>query len=352
MITFCRVGTEVQSTFQTLALTTKGALVDEMRDRLDFKVVSWQQNLPDCLKFSRELLAAPLTTTRGHLRLRLILYLRANQMRIMIHRKSALRFGPYRMLNTSTINTLADIACDTVHILLDLGRSPTGLYQSQQCAFNHFLESSVSTLLLIICRPGPDVDRSSVREVRLAMDLIRNLLPASPIMRRLRERLEAIATNSGYNSINLHLDGRTGAASDETTDATDTADAADAASGRDEVEEQHCVARPQPVPFLPSPPTSELPTGTGHEQDLGLAVADMPWSPPHDYGGFYPFLFPVELTTVLTAGMDNAHHLTGSTPGGMQDDRLAEGQMLGPLNPQPTLPLSNLFSDFNQDLLL
>lgn len=192
MVSYCRIGAEVRDS--ALAMPSQTYAKDSARDFLDFKINEWRRNLPSCLQFHQDMNFDPLTGTRGQYRLRLLLYLRANQMRIVVHRKSALRSGN-EAIDTSSLNAMIEVAQDTIRVLAKLSQV-SNIYHAQQKTFNHFLESALSALLLVTCRSKVLADRSCAADVQLALDVIDHLSTTSSITRRLAEKLKCFATTN------------------------------------------------------------------------------------------------------------------------------------------------------------
>ncbi|KAF2998370.1 hypothetical protein E8E14_006087 [Neopestalotiopsis sp. 37M] len=192
MVSYCRIGAEVRDS--ALGMPSPTHAKDSARDLLDFKINEWRRNLPSCLQFHQDMNFDPLTGTRGQYRLRLLLYLRANQMRIVVHRKSALRSGN-EAIDTSSLNAMIEVAQDTIRVLAKLSQV-SNIYHAQQKTFNHFLESALSALLLVTCRSKVLADRSCAAEVQLALDVIDHLSTTSSITRKLAEKLKCFATSS------------------------------------------------------------------------------------------------------------------------------------------------------------
>lgn len=192
MVAYCRIAAQVRDS--ALDMPSPNHAKDSARDLLDFKVNEWRRNLPSCLHFHPDMDFDPLQGTRGQYRLRLLLYLRANQMRIIIHRKSALRSGS-DAIDTSSVNGMVEVAQDTIRVLAKLSQA-SNIYHAQQKTFNHFLESALSVLLLVTCRSKATADRSCAAEVQLALDVIERLSTSSSITRRLAEKLRCFATTT------------------------------------------------------------------------------------------------------------------------------------------------------------
>ncbi|KAH8884052.1 hypothetical protein GQ53DRAFT_731201 [Thozetella sp. PMI_491] len=190
MVDYSGIASEVRKSILQSAPTSP-AICASTRDFLDFRVSQWQKSLPEKLQFRGiKDKFVPAKERRGEYRLRLILYLRANQMRTIIHRKSAIFTDP-NSFNSSSVSLLASTAQDTIRILAALARE-TDIYHAQHKTFNHFLETALTSLLLILPYAGPERGASCLQEAFAAMETIRNLSTHSPITRALEEKLQNI----------------------------------------------------------------------------------------------------------------------------------------------------------------
>lgn len=190
MIAYCKIASEVRRSILDNSLSLH-ATSESRRDFLNFRVVQWQRNLPQRLQFRGIEDKFDLAKEkRGEYRLRLTLYLRANQMRMVIYRNSAVQSGS-SSFNHSSVNDMAEIAQDTIRILVGLART-TDIYHAQHRTFNHFLETAISSLLLIICCAGSMQTVSCLQDVVAAMELVKQLSSQSPITRRLSDKLKGI----------------------------------------------------------------------------------------------------------------------------------------------------------------
>ncbi|CAI4217673.1 unnamed protein product [Parascedosporium putredinis] len=169
MVAYCRIATECRSSILGQGSSRTA------RDFSDFRVVEWR-----------------LKESRSRYRLRLLLYLRANQMRTVIRRHSAFRSGQAE-LDPSSLQTALDVACDTIRVLVTVVRT-SDVYQAQQKTFNHFLESALSSLLLFAGRHRGTVGAPyrHVEELHMAMALVRGLSDKSWMMRKLCDKLERL----------------------------------------------------------------------------------------------------------------------------------------------------------------
>ncbi|KAL7928665.1 hypothetical protein V8C35DRAFT_317668 [Trichoderma chlorosporum] len=188
MVSYCRISSDVR---KWLLEPISGSVSDMTRDFLDFRVVQWKRNLPTKLHYDNTKKFDAARMDRGEYRIRLLLYLRANQMRIIIHRTSANRLSSNK-LDPSTVNVLAEVAHDTIQTLVRLA-DETDIYHAQPKTYNHFLESALSSMLLVLGSINDDASRAScLQDAFDAVELIQRLSLTSPVSQRLLERLRNI----------------------------------------------------------------------------------------------------------------------------------------------------------------
>ncbi|KAJ4245817.1 hypothetical protein NW762_013941 [Fusarium torreyae] len=189
MVSYCNIASDVRKSLFNLSPSVASST--STRDFLEFRVLQWQQNLPLRLRFQGPSdMFDPSKETRGEYKLRLMLYLRASQMRIVIHRKFATIFES-DTLDPSTTRDMIEVAQGTIHVLLSIARQ-TDIYYAQHKNFNHFLETALSLLLLILCSPEASQHPSCLRDVLMAMEFIGQLAKKSPISEKLKKRLQGI----------------------------------------------------------------------------------------------------------------------------------------------------------------
>ncbi|KAJ4245820.1 hypothetical protein NW762_013944 [Fusarium torreyae] len=190
MVSFCSIASDVRSFFLgTLASRLQDS--GSTQDYLQFRVIQWQQNLPHRLRFNgiNDKLDVA-TEKRGDYKLRLMLYLRANQMRTIILRKAASHFGSNN-IDTSNFQVMIQVARDSIQVLARLAKE-TDIYNAQHKTFNHFLETALSSLLLVTCYASPDQSKSCLEDVVTGTQLVHRLAKQSLITRRLRDKLQSI----------------------------------------------------------------------------------------------------------------------------------------------------------------
>ncbi|KAJ4327902.1 hypothetical protein N0V84_001713 [Fusarium piperis] len=188
MVAYCEIASEVQ---KSILETPQTIISGSKRDFLNFRVVQWQQNLPQGLYFSGIDDKFDLVKEkRGEYKMRLALYLRANQMRIIIHRKFMAR-SELDVINATEANVMASITRDSIRVLLQLARD-TDIYIAQQKTFNHFLETALSSLLLIMCSTEDLKRFSYLSDVVEALELVEQLASQSAIMQNMWCKMQSI----------------------------------------------------------------------------------------------------------------------------------------------------------------
>ncbi|RSM09061.1 hypothetical protein CDV31_007828 [Fusarium ambrosium] len=188
MVAYCEISSEVQ---KSILETPQSIVSGSKRDFLNFRVVQWQQNLPHGLCFSGiDDKFDPAKEKRGEYKMRLALYLRANQMRIIIHRKFMAR-SELNTIDATEANVMASITRDSIRVLLQLARD-TDIYVAQQKTFNHFLETALSSLLLIMCSTEDLKRFSYLSDVVEALELVEQLASQSAIMQNMWCKMQSI----------------------------------------------------------------------------------------------------------------------------------------------------------------
>lgn len=127
---------------------------DEDFDYLDYQVRCWQDNLPTDLRaehITKHVLnqknILQTSSDRATHFLRYILYLRANQFKIVILRPLLFSVQTVRA-NIKRVKTLAQIANEIIRTIAEMD-AVCDLYRKQQPILNVFLSSALSTLFLI-----------------------------------------------------------------------------------------------------------------------------------------------------------------------------------------------------------
>lgn len=174
-----------------------GAPIDTDRmGYLDYQIIEWHKNIPAHLRFEHPADGArvstpigPAPSRAGH-RLRIILYLRANQMRILIYRP-VLHSATSIMQHREQAQKAVNLAKDTVRVLTHINQS-SDLYRTQQVLFNAFLTSALAVLFLAVSH-APALFADDVREeFYMALELVRGFSKGSWVSKRLWKTIRVL----------------------------------------------------------------------------------------------------------------------------------------------------------------
>ena len=179
MITYGRLGSKVWKA--TCNLNTPVS-TDEQAF-LEFQVQQWQSSIePDLQLYpsSENMLDHH---SRASNRLRIFLYLCANQMRLLIFRRVLL--SPKTIINDDGgARKAVSIAKDIVRVLDKVNRT-SDIYASQQACFNYFLVSALTAMLLAVCHGTAQFALICREEFYQALKLVRGFSSKSHIGQRL-----------------------------------------------------------------------------------------------------------------------------------------------------------------------
>lgn len=172
---------------------------------LDFQILNWHRTIPESLKFvhpdSGRTVEPP---SRGLHRLQVALYLRANQMRILIYRP-VLHTATSIMENLEFAHTVVKVAKDTIRILTYVNQT-SDIYRTQQTMFNYFLISALAVLFLAVAHAPAEFSQQCRDEFHMALDLVRGFSSSSYVSKRLWKTiklLKEIGPRLGLNMGNV-----------------------------------------------------------------------------------------------------------------------------------------------------
>ncbi|KAF2856067.1 fungal-specific transcription factor-like protein [Plenodomus tracheiphilus IPT5] len=189
MISYSIIGSKVWKSVADVALQEK--INKEDVSFLDFQVLNWHRSIPDPLKFTHPdsgLQADPPTRTIH--RLQVVLYLRANQMRILIYRP-VLHTATTIMSNLEFAHVVVKVAKDTIRILTYINQT-SDIYRCQQTMFNYFLISALAVLFLAVAHAPAEFSAQSRDEFYMALELVRGLSSNSYVSKRLWKTIKTL----------------------------------------------------------------------------------------------------------------------------------------------------------------
>lgn len=158
---------------------------------LDYQVLQWQNTIPDSLRFYPTV-DVPDTgpPSRAQRRLQVLLYLRMNQMRILIHRP-VLHSATSIMENRHLAGVVVGVAKDTIRVLSRLNQR-TDIYRAQQVCFNHFLVSALAALFLAVSHAPVEFNQTVRDEFYMAIDLVSGFSAQSYVSMRLWQTIKGL----------------------------------------------------------------------------------------------------------------------------------------------------------------
>jgi len=160
-------------------------------DYLNYQVLNWQKAIPDSLQFYHPDSGKEVDGgSRAIRRLRLTLYLRANQMRILIYRP-VLHSATSIMENRENAQTVVDVAKDTIRVVTRVNQS-SDIYRTQQQLYNYFLVSALAVLFLAVSHAPVEFNRHVRDEFYMALDLVKGFSTKSYLSKRLWKTIRGL----------------------------------------------------------------------------------------------------------------------------------------------------------------
>lgn len=191
MIRYSRIAAKVWK-FISAFNNTNEIKKDEM-NYLDWQVLRWTQAIPESLRLAHPNTpesGAAIEGPRSLRRLRALLYLRANQLRMLIHRP-VLHTAGHIMRYPAESETVVDLAKDTIRFITRLNET-SDIYQLQQVAFNWFLVSALAVLFLAVSQVPTQFSSSCKEEFFWALELVKGFSTQSYISRRLWRSIRSL----------------------------------------------------------------------------------------------------------------------------------------------------------------
>ena len=196
MIQYSAIGSKVWHQVAAPTSAGKNAINTEEMDYLDYQVIQWHRQIPVHLRFEHPAQAGRLSTpigpppSRAGNRLRILLYLRANQMRILIYRP-VLHSATSILKHHDLAQRVIDVAKDTIRVLTHINQT-SDLYRTHQMLFNAFLTSALAVLFLAVSH-APAIFAEDVKEeFYMGLDLVRGFSKNSWIGKRLWKTIRVL----------------------------------------------------------------------------------------------------------------------------------------------------------------
>ena len=188
MISYSRIGSKVWRSICSFAPIPNPALNIEEIGYLDYQIIQWQKSIPPELQLPTA--SSTQTQSRAIHRLQILLYLRANQMRILIYRP-VLHSTSSIQENLNYASTVVELAKDTIRALTHLNQT-SDIYRAQQVLFNYFLISALAVIFLASCHAPVHFSARCREEFYMALDLVKGFSNKSFVSKRLWRTIKGL----------------------------------------------------------------------------------------------------------------------------------------------------------------
>lgn len=205
MIAYSRIASKVWKSVCSFSLITAPVPNPEDIGYLDYQVLQWQKNIPSELQLPTS--SSAQSSSRAIHRLQILLYLRTNQMRILIYRP-VLHSASSIQDHLQYADTVVELAKDTIRALTHLNQT-SDIYRAQQVCFNYFLISALAVIFLASCHAPVHFSALCREEFYMALDLVKGFSTKSFVSKRLWRTikgLKEVGPKLGL-SPDLHLHG-------------------------------------------------------------------------------------------------------------------------------------------------
>ncbi|KAJ4296629.1 hypothetical protein N0V90_006677 [Kalmusia sp. IMI 367209] len=214
MISYSVIGSKVWRSIGN-ADSPQNTINSEDISFLDFQVLNWHRSIPESLRFVHPDSGRQVDPNlpRAVLRLQVALYLRANQMRILIYRP-VLHTATSIAENMDFAKIVVKVSKDTIRTLTYINQT-SDIYKAQQIMFNYFLISALAVLFLAVAHAPADFSSQCRDEFYQALDLVRCLSSDSYVSKRLWKTikmLKEVGPRLGLNVRNEATDAHSSAA--------------------------------------------------------------------------------------------------------------------------------------------
>jgi hypothetical protein len=211
MISYSRIGSKVWRSICSFSPAPNPSLNIEEVGYLDYQILQWQKTIPQDLQLPTA--NSLQTSSRAMHRLQILLYLRANQMRILIYRP-VLHSASSIQENLGYASTVVELAKDTIRALTHLNQT-TDIYRAQQVCFNYFLISALAVIFLASCHAPVHFSSICREEFYMALDLVKGFSNKSFVSKRLWKTIKGLkevgpklglSQDGGLNGMNGNME--------------------------------------------------------------------------------------------------------------------------------------------------
>jgi hypothetical protein len=188
MIAYSRIGSKVWRSLSSFSPVPSTPLNIEEVGYIDYQILQWQKSIPPELQLPTA--SSPQASSRAIQRLQILLYLRANQMRMLVYRP-VLHSANSIQENPNYAGIVVGLARDTIRALTHLNQT-TDIYRAQQVCFNYFLISALAVIFLASCHAPVHFSSMCREEFYMALNLVRGFSNKSFVSKRLWKTIKGL----------------------------------------------------------------------------------------------------------------------------------------------------------------
>lgn len=186
MVAFARLCSKVWEALPPYGSSAQ-AIPQEKEEYLDFIAQNWRRTLPQELQFHHTDQDGQPRQVR---RVKVLLYLRGNYVRTLIHRHHVLT-PENIMKDRENAQLVVDTAKDSIQVLVKLDET-SDIYTREQSIYHYYLISAVAVLLLSVLH-APNIFAETCRDPFVsAVELVKGLSKTSTASRRLWKSIRGL----------------------------------------------------------------------------------------------------------------------------------------------------------------
>lgn len=149
MVQYGKICSNLWQSYPALGSSAK-TFSKETVSYLEFQIESWAKSIPKHLQLeTASTLQDDAGSSKTMQRLRILLHLRKNHLRLLINYQCVLSIDSVQK-DLEAAQTLVETAKDSISVLVRLNSEGT-MYTRQQAAFNHFLMTALAIVFLAVC---------------------------------------------------------------------------------------------------------------------------------------------------------------------------------------------------------
>ncbi|KAH7070232.1 fungal-specific transcription factor domain-containing protein [Paraphoma chrysanthemicola] len=197
----------------------------DAEDYIDYLIQNWIKEIPEELQLRSPLVNFAMQQSETTQRLRTLLHLRGNYLRLLIHRHHVLSVANINR-DRKTVQLVVDIALNSIQVLVSCNAS-SNIYKRQPNVYSYYLLNALAIVLLAVCHAPETFAESCRSSFTASIDLLRSFSRYSTASRKLwktiRAILPAVQALSPQTTSNLNESGSTASHIDSATDQADLA---------------------------------------------------------------------------------------------------------------------------------